>query len=251
MIAPKRFSEALGLWAGSVMAPIFAVGSLLRQDRIFHSRGLSFLGEVTPAEDVKEMFAEVAQGLSQGPALVRMAPGMWRGEKGLMPDVLGISIRFLADPANDFEPQDRSQDLLLVTSKRIIGLPMAALATNQRDFLDNVYYGGAKFEVAGHPNLRIRAVPLTKGESDSPNRFEKLRESVAAGDVAFRLEIYSMLEPSMNSPLVEIRLTEEVTVNEEELQMDPFRIGQDIRPQGFVQFLRPVPYLLSQWARDI
>ena len=54
MIVPKRFSEALGLWAGGVIAPWFAFGSLIRQERMFHPRGVYFRAEVEAAEGVSE-----------------------------------------------------------------------------------------------------------------------------------------------------------------------------------------------------
>lgn len=251
MITPKRFSEALGLWTGAVVAPMFAVGSALRQARVFHPRGISFRAEAKPAEDIKEMYTEVAEGLSQGEALARLSPGVWRGDKGLLPDVLGFSIRFGADPAENWAPGERTQDLLLVTTKRLLTLPLAMLSTNQRDFLGNSYYGGAPFQINGKPNLRLRLVPLTQTEPVAGDRFAKLRKAVADGDVSFRLDIVSDRDPSLSSPLIEIGLTEEVQINEEELEFWPFNTGQDIVPMGFVQFTRPVPYLLSQYARDI
>jgi hypothetical protein len=251
VIIPKRFSEALGLWAGSVVSPIFAIGSFLRQGRVVHDRGISFRAEVKPAEGVDEAYAELADSLSQGDTLVRFSPGKWRSERGLLPDVLGVAIRFGADENNDFAAQDRSQDLLMITAKRLAMLPLAMLATNQRDFLDNNYYGGAPFEIAGRPDLRLRLVPQIPANVQGPDRFTKLRNAVAEGDVKFLLEIVSPRDESLSSPLVEIQLVEEVAVDDDKLAMFPFQDGQNIRPQGFIQFTRPVPYMLSQYARNM
>lgn len=251
VIIPKRFSEALGLWAGSVISPILAVGSVLRQGRVVHPRGISFRAEVKPAEGVDDIYAEIADNLSQGETLVRLSPGASRSDRGLLPDVLGVAIRFGADATNDFAPQERSQDILMITAKRLLALPLAMLATDQRDFLDNNYHGGALFEIAGRPNLRLRLVPLTPPKAEGPNRFAKLRNAVAEGDVMFRLDIESTRDESMSSPLVEIQLIEEIAIDDDKLHMSPFQVGGDIRPQGFVQFMRPVPYLLSQYARGM
>jgi hypothetical protein len=249
VITPKRFSEALGLWAGSLIAPLFAVGTLLRQDQVFHPRGIYFRAEVKPAENVSEEFTALADSLSQAEALVRMSPGTWRGEKGLLPDVLGMAIRFSADPALEYQPRDGSSDLLLITSRRMSTILLSMLSTNQRDFLDNTYHGAANFEIEGHPYMHLRLVPITKAETESPNRFDKLREAVTEGEAGFRLFIDAPWDPSLSTPLVEIRLLEEVAVNEDQMKFWPFDERQQIRPMGFVQWTRPVPYLLSQWAR--
>ncbi len=251
MIKPKRFSEALGLWTGSMVAPIFAIGSALRQGRIFHPRGISFRADVKPAEDVDEKYMDLADGLAQGDALVRLAPAVWRGDKGLLPDVLGMAIRFNTDAADSFRAQDRTQDLLLITAKRLSTLPLAMLATNQRDFLDNKYHGAAPFEISGQPNMRLRLVPQVKADTTGPDRFAKLRKAVEEGDVRFRLDIESRRNESMSSPLIEIQLIEELVIDDDELEFWPFNVGQGIRPMGLVQFMRPVPYMLSQYARGI
>jgi hypothetical protein len=234
-----------------MISPIFAVGSALRQDRVFHPRGVNFRAEVKPAEEVKEDFVEVAEGLSQGEALARLSPGTFRGDRGLLPDVLGFSIRFNTDPAEDFRATCQSQDVLLATARSLLTLPLAALKTNQRDFLDNNYHGAAPFEIAGMPWMRLRLVPLTPPAANDLDRFEKIRKAVEDGEAAFRLDVISMRQPAMSSPLVEIRLVEEVPVDEDDLGFHPFNVGQGIRPMGFVQFTRHMPYVMSQYARDI
>ena len=246
---PKRLSEVLGLWAGGVVAPLFAIGSRLRQSRVFHPRGIYFKAEVTEAADVPEGFAELAQGLSQGDALVRLSAGMWDMKRGVLPDVLGFAIRFNTSADAKFKPKEDSQDLLLATSKSVLMLPLAALITRQRDFLANLYFGMGKFEIAGKSDMWLRVRPLTESDSSNQNRYDKIRDAVAGGDVEFMLEGAYKNDPQKWFHLVRIRLTDEVEPDDRAVEFWPFQIGQGIRPQGFIQFTRPIPYLSSQWGR--
>jgi hypothetical protein len=234
---------------GGVVAPVFAVGSLLRRARVFHPRGIHFRATVEAAEGLESPFSEIADGLAQDAALVRLSTGLYRSDRGMLPDVLGFTIRFNVADTVMFMAQESSQDLLMVTSRSVLTLPIAVLRTNQRDFLDNVYHGMAKFELADRPNMRLRLVPLTPPEDSNADRYTKIRNAVADGDAVFQLEAASQSNPDQWIRLVQIHLQSEVTVDEGATMFWPFRTGQDIRPQGFVQFMRPVPYLLSQWAR--
>ena len=252
MIVPKRFSEALGLWAGGLVAPMFAIGSLLRQERVFHARGLYVRAEVEAAEGVHPALEPLVEALTQSDALMRLSAGLYKGNLGLLPDVLGMAIRFGGDPAQGFMPRLGAQDLTLITARRILALPLAMLATDQQDFLANVFHGAGPFEIAGHPWMRIRVKPLgVPVPASSRDRFARLRAAIEAGEVRFRLEIESMLDASLGSAVVDLHLVEEVEVDEETLGFWPFRRGQPIRPMGLVQFMRPVPYLLSEWARKV
>jgi hypothetical protein len=251
LIRPKRLGEALGLWMGGVIAPVFAVGSLIRRARVFHPRGIHFRATVEVAEGLESPFSEVAEGLAQDAALVRLSTGLYRSERGLLPDVLGFTIRFNVDDSAMILAQESSQDLLMVTSRSLLTLPIAALRTNQRDFLDNVYHGMAKFEIADVRNMRLRIVPLTPPQDSDADRYTKIRDAVADGDAVFQLEAASRSNPDQWIRLVQIHLQTEVTVDEHATMFWPFRAGQGIRPQGFVQFMRPVPYLLSQYARSM
>lgn len=246
---PERISELLGLWAGSLFAPLVTVGSLLRQARIFHPRGIYFQAKVEPAQDVDPQFAAIAQGLSKGDALVRLSAGLSKMRRGGLPDVLGVAVRFNAAANADFAVQEGTQDLLLVTSRSVLTLPLAALRTNQRDFLANLYYGMGNFEIADQPGMRLRATPLGQSVGSGADRYDLLRETVATADVAFLLETASASRPDEWSPLVRIRLIMEVDVDDRKMSFWPFYTGQDIRPQGFIQYMRQVPYLSSQWAR--
>jgi hypothetical protein len=246
---PKRLSEVAGLWVGGVLAPIFAVGSLLRRGRVFHPRGVYFQAKVEIAEDVDPAVLEIAEGLAQEPALVRLSTGIYRTTRGALPDLLGLAIRFNVSPEAAFKAQDNSQDLLLLTSKRVLTLPLAMLRTNQRDFLANIYHGMSQFELGDLQNMRLRVVPLTKSGNSKADRYTKIRDAVLEGDVVFQLEAAAPSNPGRWSPLVQVHLQHEVKIDDRATSFWPFRTGQDITPRGFVQFMRPIPYLASQRAR--
>jgi hypothetical protein len=252
MHTPKRFTEAAGLWVGSLIAPIFAFGSLLRQARIFHPQGINFRADVRAIEgqEIDPRFTELVQGLTKGDALVRFSTGMWSVDMMRLPDVLGMSIRFRADRDNNFGPEEGAQDLLLVTSESLAQLPVAALATNQYNFAGNAYHGMAPFAVAEQQDMILRVVPTTHINVSGTDRYQNIRTSVDEEDVVFRLETASQFQPMKWLPLVEIRLMAEVSIDDTKLEFYPFRTGQNIIPQGFIQYMRPVPYLLSQYARQ-
>jgi len=251
MHTPQRITEAVGLWVGSLIAPIFAFGSLLRQARIFHPQGINFRADVRSVEgaDIDPRFTELVQGLTKGDALVRFSTGMWSVEKIMLPDVLGMSIRFRADRDDNFKPEEGAQDLLLVTSESLLQLPVAALATNQYNFAGNAYHGMAPFQVAKQDDMILRVVPATQIDVTGTDRYQNIRQAVEEDDVVFRLETASQSQPMKWLPLVEIRLMSEVSLDDTKLEFFPFRTGQNIIPQGFIQYMRPVPYLLSQYAR--
>jgi hypothetical protein len=167
----------------------------------------------------------------------------------MLPDVLGMSIRFRADRDDNYKPEQGAQDLLLVTSESLLQLPVAALATDQYNFAGNAYHGMAPFEVAGQSDMILRVVPTTKIEATGTDRYQNIRIAVDEEDVIFRLEAASQFQPMKWIPLVEIRLMAEVALDDTKLEFFPFRTGQNIIPQGFIQYMRPVPYLLSQYAR--
>jgi hypothetical protein len=246
---PERFSEVLGLWAGGMLAPLVAVGSLVRQARIFHPRGIYFQAKVEPAMDVDPQYASLAEGLSKGDALMRLSAGMSKMRRSLLPDVLGIAVRFNTAANDEFAVGKGTQDLLLATSRSLLMLPLAALQTNKCDFLDNLYYGMGSFEIAEQTGMCLRLTPLRQSGSTGEDRYEMIREMVATDEVAFVLETASRSEPDQWYPLVRIRLLNEVKIDDRKMSFWPFNSGQDIRPQGFTQFMRPVPYLSSQWAR--
>jgi hypothetical protein len=105
--------------------------------------------------------------------------------------------------------------------------------------------------VAEQANVRLRVVPLTQPRKSGADRYTKIQDAVDDGKVAFRLELAATSGSPRWSPLARIVLQSEVDAEDQDTQFWPFRAGQGIRPQGFVQFMRPLPYLLSQWSRGV
>ncbi len=246
---PERFGELLGLWTGSMLAPMLTFGSMLRQARVFHPRGIYFRAKAEPAVDVDPQFADIATGLSKGDALMRLSAGLSKMGRGVLPDILGISMRFNTKANEDFAAREGTQDLLMVTSRGVLTLPFAALQTNQNDFLANLYYGMGNYQLADRTGMRLRLTPLPQTGSSGEDRYDAIRQALANDEVAFLLETSSLSEQSAWSPLVRIRLIEEVKIDDRKMTFWPFYTGQGIEPTGFIQHMRTVPYLSSQWAR--
>ncbi|HLT40167.1 MAG TPA: hypothetical protein VK034_27990, partial [Enhygromyxa sp.] len=132
----------MGLWVGGLVAPVFAMASWMRQARVFHAKAIHFRATTTAVENVEEQFSELAAALAKNDALARFSTGMSSRDKAILPDVLGISIRFgVGDRADGYPPRDDAQDLLMITAKSPFSLIRGAIATDQENFAANVYHG--------------------------------------------------------------------------------------------------------------
>lgn len=243
-----RILEALGRVVGGIWAPSIALGSLLRNARLFHPDGIVRWARVEPiAKD--GMLGDFAKRL-EGPALVRLSSGWWRNEKE-WPDVLGIAIRFVDSKNIQVQnPAARDQDLLFATILRAPMLPIAPLFTNVHDFLANDYYALAPFSIQGLGRVKFRLVPM-RLPSDAGTRREKLEARIAAGSAVLHLELkISKLGAKWREvALIEIR--EKACVDQEALAFHPFRSGRGIVPVGAVHMARAATYKASQWAREL
>lgn len=238
--------EKMGLIAGTALSPLFLVGSALRDARFFHPRGLCFHAVVEPARAVQPGFETLASRLS-GDALVRLSSALWREERNL-PNLLGLSIRFKAQPPLE-KPTVVSQDLLTATARSPWTLAVDSVRTNQHDFLANRYYGMSPFEVDGLGSIQIRITPKPT-TSMGEDRYQKLAYAVGTSEVRLLMEVLDRRTSSEWQPVVEIRLEKEVDIDESKLQFWPFRNGLGIKPKGFVHFLRPMPYVASRFGRN-
>src|SRR5690606_20053535 len=102
---PKNLLEFLGIWVGSAISPLFALGSVARRGRIVHPNGLCFDAVIKPARVLHPQLLELADRLT-GNAVVRLSAGLWHSEHRLLPDLLGFSIRFHASEPYDLPSQD-------------------------------------------------------------------------------------------------------------------------------------------------
>ena len=195
--------------AGLLLAPLFGIGSYLRQARFFHPRGVCYRADVQPAAGPLH-----ALGARLGPAaLVRLSGAWWRSRE--WPDVLGIALRFQASPGA--VPTDGDQDLLLATIPLPVLTPVAPLWTNVHDFLDNTYYGVSPFEVTAIGSLRFRLRPAAPAPAGT-DRNRRLAAAAAAGTAVLQLQAQDAPGATFY-PVAELRLTTELAVDQEALRI--------------------------------
>ena len=253
MLPPtSRFRETLGLWTGAILSPLFGIASAFREASAFHPRGICFIAQVTPARTLAPPLADLAKRLS-GQALLRHSAGLWRQDHRLVPDLLGCAIRFRA--TQPWETiTEVNQDLLLATARSPWTLALDSIKTNTRDFLANDYFAMAPFSVGDWSDCRLRLRPkpaqVPNALVSGRDRHERLRAAVARNEAAFLLEILCPELAADWQPLVEIQLQQEVAIDRETLRFNPFLNGQGLRPQGFIHYLRPLPYRVSQFSRS-
>ena len=241
-----RPGELLGLVSGVLLAPLFALGSAARRARLFHPRGSCYLARAEPVA-VDPVRAGAAARLS-GDMLVRLSGGWWK--HGLeWPDVLGLALRFLKPDATGARAGDGDLDLILGTFRRLWTLPAAFFLTRSDDYLANTYHGAAPFELEGVGKVWIRAVPRPVPLSGA-GRDARLARALEEGlEVVFSLEVRKAGREADWHPLVSIRLLEVAAVDEDALGFNPGRAGRGVRPRGFIQYVRPPVYFLSQRLR--
>lgn len=242
---PQTTGDALGLWLGYFLGPVFGVATLLRGARAFHPGGVVYLGTSKPSLDVKPDYFDLAKNLSGG-VVVRFSSSTWKKET-ILPDALGCSIRFRVGKAPHVNLEEGAQDLILVSSPKLEQLPLYMIKTNQHDFLANIYYSAAPYQVAGHSHCKLRVIP-TPTPSKGRTRNEKLADAVANGEVRLQLEVAEEDFPHIWLPIAEIKL-ERAHQCTKPLTFSPFRAQLGIQPQGFINYLREGPYMFSEFVR--
>ena len=117
-----RILEGLGYAVGLAMAPLVAVGSLVRQARFLHPDGTVYRAEVTVAAAPDDAAAARLAAALAGPALVRLSSAWWKGGKEWL-DVLGLAMRLRRDAHPSSEPGPEDQDLLFATIRWPVSRP--------------------------------------------------------------------------------------------------------------------------------
>jgi hypothetical protein len=185
---------------------------------------------------------------------VRWSSAWWK--RGELPDVLGCALRFSRLPLGE-AAREGDQDLLLATIQRPWTMPLAPLATSQRDFLSNVYYAVSPFELSGMPALGridLRLVP-EHAAGVAGDRKHRLEGAVANGTARLRLEVASYNGPLRRPDarafqcVALLTLQSWLDLDQEALRFDPFRTGRGLVPVGFVHALRGATYASSQALR--
>ncbi|GAA3958501.1 hypothetical protein [Allohahella marinimesophila] len=240
---PHSISERLGFWTGVLISPVFGIGSALRKDRVFHPKGVFFEASVVPGADAGE-FSGLARRLA-GNALIRLSAGGWRRNRRFLPDVLGFTIRFKGQSG---DTDAGLQDLLMVTARSPWSLVPDSLMTDRSSFLNNIYYGLSPFEVDGQRDLQLRIIPRSTG-AEGGDRYERIVNAVDSGNACFELQISKPNAAADWLILATIHIRQAAKTDTEKVFFHPFRDGQAINPQGFIHYLRAVPYLASRYAR--
>lgn len=241
--------DVLGRTVGTLFGPPFRAISEKRHARSIHAEGICLRADVVPLMTGPSLLT-VGQRLA-GPALVRLSTALWRGGKE-WPDILGAAVRFTRELPLVEQARPGDQDLLFSTMRHMWTLAPAALFTTQvHDYLDNDYFGIAPFEVQGVGRLKIR---LTSPQSDTPRqgtRVERLQQAMSAGTavLTFEAQCLDSGAPHTWTPLADLFLREEVTLDPELLRFSPFRDGLGITPKGFLHNVRRSAYPQSQEGR--
>jgi hypothetical protein len=218
---------------------------------VFHPEGVVYRAEVRPLATEGDI-GVVAQRL-RGPALVRLSSGMsrWRsGRNERMPDVLGAAVRFRSSPDITPVASPDDQDLIFLTSRSLLLLPIALFTTDRRDFLANDYHAILPFEVAELGRVKFRLVPLRATKAPG-TRIEKLDFAVASGLAVLRLEVRQTGIKHSWVTLADITLLENVDIDQEALRFDPFQAGRGIVPSGLLQTTRLATYTASYFGRSL
>lgn len=238
-----RRRDKAGAAAGVLLAPLAALGTRLRHERIFHPAGVCYRARALVAT-IEQPQAGVARRLA-GEALVRFSAALWHDER--RPDILGVAVRFQECPGA--APAQGDQDLLLATVRRPVTLAGALLTTKRHDFLANDYYAVSPFDINGIGRGRLRIVTHGNG-ARGDDRFSRLAANTTSGLVGLRLEMKQQHD-SRWRPLVLLELCNPLEIDQAALRFDPFRAGRGLQPAGFIHALRRPVYAWAQRAREV
>ncbi|HYO55899.1 hypothetical protein [Archangium sp.] len=241
------WGETVGRTVGTLWSPQFRAVSGLRHARAVHAEGICLQAEVIPVR-TDPPFTAVAERLG-GPALVRLSTATWRGGRE-WPDILGAAVRFRRDQHISEEASPGDQDVLCATLRHTWTLLPALLTTHVRDWLQNDYYGLAPFTVQGLGRAKLR-LTSPRGPRRQGSRVRRLLDAMHEGQALLTFEVFPLEHglPRTWTPLADIFLREEVTLNPARLRFNPFRDGLGIRPRGFLHATRLPAYRQSQKGR--
>jgi hypothetical protein len=237
-------SERVGLIAGGLLAPLVACGSLLRQSRLFHPRGVVLAGRASPLGSAEHRLLGTRL---TGPVLVRFSGAWWKRKEWL--DVLGCAVRFGSANAELDEPEPGDQDLLLATIRLPVTTLLAPLSTRFHAFLANAYFAVSPFELRGLGRYRLRLLPLSP-DAPGDTREERLRHALLRGPVRLELQARPAKLKGTYAPIALLEL-DELRPDNPDLSFDPFRCGRGFEPAGFVHFMRVATYAASRRARAL
>ena len=236
--------ERIGEAIGEVIAPAIGAISRFRRARMFHPRGITFVGRSEAI--IGGAYANLGAQLD-GRVLARCSGALWKKPHDF--DVLGIALRFRSHegPELDENAALGDQDLLFATVRSPWLLALSPLLTDAHDFMHNRFWATAPFAVHDHERIELRLEPVDPIEVEG-TRDERLRRAVEAGRAVFWLEARKTLTFEWHA-VARITLEHEVELDQEALRFDAFRDGAGLVPVGVVQGMRRAVYAASQEAR--
>lgn len=235
----------LGLAAGGGLAPLTALGSYLRDARLFHPNGVVLQGACRPAENADPGDRAVAERLA-GFVFARFSGAWWKTRE--WPDVLGCALRFSAYDTLGRGPAADDQDLLLATIRHPLTTMLAPLSTRVSDFLRNDYFGVSPFRVEPLGRVMLRLSPVRAAPAGN-TRAERLSRAIEHAPIALELQLRPARLGSRYRALVHIELTTLWDNDPRTLHFDPFASGRGLAPVGIVHGMRALSYAASRRAR--
>lgn len=234
---PIRISEFFGFILGWPLGLILAAGSLLRNARFFHPRGLLFCGEIEAAPDSPVKLPSHV--------LLRFSSGWWKHVE--WPDALGIAVRMSFTPIKTTATHKDDIDLLFASFSRPWQMFLSPFMTEHHDYLSNSYFAISPFQLHDGRIIDFMLSP-SRGHRTGGTREENLLGNVLGGKTVLRLMIKERHQETWRM-VGRIMIREESHLDQESLRFHPFHTGTEMRPYGFLQYLRKGPYTLSQMVR--
>jgi hypothetical protein len=220
-----NISERVGHLLGFPLGGAVFIISFIRNSRMFHPRGAVATLKI---QNLNKEFLEFPAD-----AMGRFSNALWKNKEWR--DVLGIAIRF-----------DSKQDLLFASFERPWQTPFGPFLTKYHDFFQNDFYAVSPFRYK-EKDVYFKLAPYIFIEING-ERTEKLKKNIEAHSV-FRL-YYRENHQDWNE-LADIKLGSEIAIDQNELMFNPFLVGLNIHPKGFIHHLRIGVYRLGQLGRSI
>lgn len=229
-----KIIETIGWFLGFPLGLFTGTVSFLRSSRMFHPNGIIVLSEVhSLTEDIH--FPDKA--------ILRFSSAWWKQKEWM--DVLGISIRFGAN-GKSVRVRPQEQDLLFASFERPWQIGLGPLITDIHDFFYNDYFSVSPFYFK---NLSVEFKLTPKFfHQVTGSRVERLLQDIE-DKAELRLWMRKIPEKEWFA-IADIKLSQVLSLDQEELKFNPFQNGLEIYPKGFIQHLRVGSYRLSQWGRN-
>lgn len=241
-----RVLLAIGLWLLFVVGALLglAIGAVMfviswrRAARAVHADGVVCRAELIARDPSAARLA--------GPALVRMSGALER-QTTTGTDVLGVAIRMQPVARDDASFGD--QDLLLGSFESFLTAARDRARTDAGDYLANGYSTVTPWWLTGRGPVILRLRPPAPAAAErGSDRLARLAADLAAGRAGFTLTAGTGGD---EIALADLRLIEQLAIDDRALRASMFRQGRGVRPLGLRNGIRATAYPMSQLARRL